>query len=119
MGGYAEYAFGRSGNFMANYTYGASLLIANVAIAVTAVGYAVVLFKWQLSPVQVGIATIALLWLTTVANFGGADITGRIGSITIWGVIIPVVGISIFGWFWFDPSLYAAAWNPHHRPFLV
>lgn len=27
MGGYAEYAFGKSGNFMANYTYGVSLLI--------------------------------------------------------------------------------------------
>jgi putrescine:ornithine antiporter len=48
MGGYAEYAFGRSGNFMANYTYGVSLLIANIAIAVTAVGYAVVLFGWTL-----------------------------------------------------------------------
>ncbi len=34
MGGYAEYAFGKSGNFMANYTYGVSLLIANVAIAI-------------------------------------------------------------------------------------
>lgn len=39
MGGYAEYAFGKSGNFMANYTYGVSLLIANVAIAISAVGY--------------------------------------------------------------------------------
>lgn len=39
MGGYAEYAFGKSGNFMANYTYGVSLLIANIAIAISAVGY--------------------------------------------------------------------------------
>lgn len=116
MGGYAEYAFGRSGNFMANYTYGVSLLIANIAIAVTAVGYAVVLFGWTLSPLQVGIATIALLWITMVANFGGAQITGRIGNVTVWGVIIPVVGISIFGWFWFDSSTYAAAWNPHNLP---
>ena len=27
MGGYAEYAFGKPGNFMANYTYAVSLLI--------------------------------------------------------------------------------------------
>ena len=26
MGGYAEYSFGKAGNFMANYTYGVSLL---------------------------------------------------------------------------------------------
>ena len=39
MGGYAEYSFGKAGNFMANYTYGVSLVIANTAIAISAVGY--------------------------------------------------------------------------------
>ncbi|MGU0043622.1 hypothetical protein ACVXHA_17025 [Escherichia coli] len=52
MGGYAEYAFGKSGNFMANYTYGVSLLIANVAIAISAVGYGTELLGASLSPVQ-------------------------------------------------------------------
>ena len=54
MGGYAEYAFGKSGNFMANYTYGVSLLIANVAIAISAVGYGTELLGARLSPVQSG-----------------------------------------------------------------
>ncbi len=49
MGGYAEYAFGKSGNFMANYTYGVSLLIANVAIAISAVGYGTELLGASLS----------------------------------------------------------------------
>ena len=44
MGGYAEYAFGKTGNFLANYTYGISLLIANVAIAITVVGYSAEFF---------------------------------------------------------------------------
>ena len=35
MGGYAEYSFGKAGNFLTNYTYGSSLLIANVAIGIT------------------------------------------------------------------------------------
>jgi putrescine:ornithine antiporter len=52
------------------------------------------------------------LWLTTVANFGGPGITGRIGSVTVWGVIIPVAGLSLIGWFWFKPEVFAAAWNP-------
>jgi putrescine:ornithine antiporter len=116
MGGYAEYAFGRSGNFMSNYTYGVSLLIANVAIAITAVGYATELFNRPLSPIGVAVATIALLWLTTVANFGGPRITGQIGNITILGVIVPVVGVSLLGWFWFKPTLYVSAWNPHNMP---
>ncbi|UBB18896.1 putrescine-ornithine antiporter [Comamonas odontotermitis] len=113
MGGYAEYAFGRAGNYLVNYTYGTSLLIANVAIGITAVGYLTELFSLQLSPVGVGLMTIALLWITTIANFGGASVTGKIGGVTVWGVILPVVGVSTFGWFWFSPSTYAEAWNPH------
>lgn len=107
MGGYAEYAFGKSGNFMANYTYGVSLLIANVAIAISAVGYGTELFGATLTPVQIGLATMGVLWICTVANFGGARITGQLSSITVWGVIIPVVGLCIIGWFWFSPTLYA------------
>lgn len=88
MGGYAEYAFGKSGNFMANYTYGVSLLIANVAIAISAVGYGTELIGAELSPLGICLATIGVLWLCTVANFGGACITGKISEITVWGVII-------------------------------
>ena len=115
MGGYAEYTFGKGGNYITNYTYGLSLLIANVAISITAVGYIQVLFNLQLSAVQVGLTTIALLWVTTFANFGGARITGKIGAITVWGVIAPVVLVSTIGWFWFDSSIYAAGWNPHDK----
>nr|WP_180207164.1 putrescine-ornithine antiporter [Pseudomonas sp. SbOxS1]NYU07464.1 putrescine-ornithine antiporter [Pseudomonas sp. SbOxS1] len=114
MGGYAEYTFGKAGNYITNYTYGLSLLIANVAISITAVGYIQELFHIELNSLQVGLATIALLWITTFANFGGARITGRIGSVTVWGVIAPVVLVSTVGWFWFDSSVYAAGWNPHN-----
>lgn len=118
MGGYAEYAFGKSGNYMANYTYGLSLVIANVAIAITAVGYITVLFTMELTPLQTGLMTIGILWLTTFANFGGASITGKIGTYTVWGVIIPVVVVSTLGWFWFDSSVYSAGWNPHGKTLL-
>ncbi|MDB6145873.1 MAG: potE [Pseudomonas sp.] len=115
MGGYAEYTFGKSGNYLTNYTYGLSLLIANVAISITAVGYIQVLFDLKLSALNVGLFTIALLWITTFANFGGPRITGRIGAVTVWGVIAPVVLVSTVGWFWFDSSVYAAGWNPHDK----
>lgn len=118
MGGYAEYTYGKAGNYLTNYTYGLSLLIANVAISITAVGYIQELFGWQLSPLNVGLMTIVLLWVTTFANFGGARITGRIGSVTVWGVIAPVVAVSTIGWFWFDSSIYAAGWNPHNNTWL-
>ncbi len=92
MGGYAEYAFGRSGNFMANYTYAVSLLIANVAIAISAVGYGAVLFGVELSPIAICLATIGVLWLATVANFGGARITGQVSSVTVWGLSFRLSG---------------------------
>ena len=116
MGGYAEYSFGKAGNFMANYTYGVSLVIANTAIAISAVGYGSELFGATLSPLSIALWTIFTRWLATVLNFGGARITGNISSFTIWGVIIPVVGISIIGWKWFDGSMYVNSWNPHNVP---
>lgn len=118
MFGYAQYAFGTGGNFMANYTYVISCLVTNVTIGITAVGYAVELFTITLSPSEVCLTTIAILWLTTLANVGGSTFTGRLGSLTVWGVIIPVVGLCIVGWCWFSPQLYISAWNPHHKPFF-
>ncbi|SUU35534.1 amino acid permease-associated protein [Actinobacillus seminis] len=116
MGGYAEYSFGKAGNFMANYTYGVSLVIANTAIAISAVGYGSELLGATLSPVAIAMWTIFTLWLATVLNFGGARITGNISSFTIWGVIIPVVGLCFIGWFWFDGEMYVNSWNPHNVP---
>ena len=116
MSGYAEYSFGKAGNFMANYTYGVSLVIANTAIAISAVGYGSEFLGATLSPLSIALWTIFTLWLATILNFGGARITGNISSFTIWGVIIPVVGISIIGWKWFDGTMYINSWNPHNVP---
>lgn len=116
MGGYAEYAFGKMGNFLANYTYGVSLLIANVAIAIMAVGYIAQYADISLSPVGVSLSTILILWLATVMNFGGAKNTGKINSVTILGVVLPVAFVAVFGWIWFSPDIYAAAWNPNEFP---
>lgn len=116
MFGYAEYLLGKSGNFMCNYVYNISLLVSCIAIAITAVGYGAVFFNTDLSPIGVVLATIAVLWLTMFANFGGSRITGQIGGFTIWGVIAPVLVLCVAGWFWFSPSLYVSSWNPHNMP---
>ena len=85
----------------------------NVAIAISARRLPRRVLPWLSStPIATCIGVIALLWLTTVANFGGPSLTGRIGSVTVWGVILPVGLISIIGWFWFKGDTFAAAWNP-------
>ena len=113
MAAYAEDAYGKSGYFITFLLYFLSLVIGNVAIGISAVGYLAGFFPWLSStPVATCIGLIILLWLTTVANFGGPNMTGRIGSITVWGVIIPVGLLSIIGWFWFSRETFDAAWNP-------
>lgn len=118
MGGYAEYAFGRSGHFMANYAYAISLVIANVAIAISAIGYGATLFGLSLTPVQIALSTIVLLWVAAVLNFGGSHKTGMISNVTVWGSVLPILFLSVFGWFWFDFEMYRSAWNPNEAPFF-
>jgi putrescine:ornithine antiporter len=113
MAAYAEDAYGKSGYFQVFFLYFLSLAIGNVAIAISAVGYLATFFPWLKStPIATCMGVIGLLWLTTVANFGGPSVTGKIGSVTVWGVILPVGFISLLGWFWFSGDTFSAAWNP-------
>jgi putrescine:ornithine antiporter len=113
MAAYAEDGYGKDGYFQVFFLYFLSIAIANVAVASSALGYLAAFFPvLTSSPIATCIGVIALLWLTTFANFGGPKVTGRIGSVTVWGVILPVGFISIAGWFWFHGGTFAAAWNP-------
>lgn len=114
LAAYAEDAYGKSGYFVTFFLYFVSLLIANVAIAISAVGYVSAFIPWVNSgPIPTFIGVVSLLWITTIANFGGPSITGKIGSFTVWGVILPVGALSLIGWFWFSKETFAAAWNPN------
>ena len=113
MSAYAEDAYGKSGYFIVFYLYFISLAIGNVAIAISAVGYLAGFFPGlSATPIATTLGVIGLLWLTTVANFGGPSVTGKIGSVTVWGVILPVGLLSLIGWFWFSSATFSAAWNP-------
>lgn len=103
--------------FLCCYVYTVSILVSNVAIALSAVGYGATCLDISLGAVPTCLYTIAVIWLTTVPNFSGAGITGRIGGITIFGVLIPVFIIATAGCFFFSPSLYIANWNVQHLPF--
>jgi putrescine:ornithine antiporter len=115
MSAYSEEAHGKSSFFMASFLYYLSLAIGNVAIAISAVGYLTPFFPWLgTGAVPLFVGVVALIWITTLANFGGPSVTGKIGTITVWGVIIPVGALCLIGWFWFKPSVFAAAWNPNN-----
>jgi len=119
MAAYAEDAYRKPGYFQVFFLYFLSLAIGNVAIAISAVGYLASFVPWLSStPVATTVGVIGLIWLTTFANFGGAGITGKIGSVTVWGVLIPVGMLCLIGWFWFKPATFAAAWNPQGLSWL-
>lgn len=117
MTGYAEYSFGKAGNFLCNYVYSVSILVSNVAIAISAVGYGCTFFGIELTPIMTCVYTIFVIWLTTVFNFWGPEITGRISGVTVWGVLIPIFTISTVGWFFFSGDMYVSNWNIHDLPF--
>src|SRR4051794_15040214 len=113
MSAYAEDAYGKPGYFIVFFLYFLSLAIGNVAIGISAVGYLAGFFPgMSATPIATTLSVIGLLWLTTVANFGGPSVTGKIGSITVWGVLLPVGMLSFLGWFWFKGHIFAEAWNP-------
>jgi putrescine:ornithine antiporter len=117
MNGYAEYPFGKAGNFLCGYSYGISIVIANVAIDTSAVGYGANFFGVTLTPFMTCVYTILVLWVATIPNFGGPQITGKISSVTVWGVILPILLMSTAGWFFFSGDLYLNNWNVHDLPF--
>lgn len=119
MGGYAEYRFGRSGNFVSNFCYTISLIIANVAIASGVVSYGSYVFGFDLSPVEVCLATIATLFLAATISLVGPKKFGKFTSLGVICVVIPVIGLLFAGGFFFDASIYREAWNPSDMPFYA
>src|SRR3954466_11496245 len=104
---YSEDAYGKDGYFITFLLYFVSLAIGNVAIAISAVGYLAGFFPgMSATPIATCLSVIGLIWLTTLANFGGPSVTGKIGAVTVWGVIVPVAGLSLIGWFWFKGDVF-------------
>jgi len=101
MSAYSEEAHGKSAFFLCSYLYFLSLVVSNVAISIAAVGYLTPFVPWLgEGSIPLFVGTLSMIWLTTLANFGGPSLTGRLGSITVWGIIIPVAGLCVIGWFY-------------------
>lgn len=84
MGGYAEYRFGRAGNFLSNFCYTISLIIANAAIASGVVSYGSYVFGLTLSPVEVCMATIGVLILAATISLVGPKKFGKFTSLGVF-----------------------------------
>jgi len=110
------YAFARDGigeyaAFTETWCYWLSLWVGNVAIAIAGIGYMSYFFPVLKDPLTGAIAAIVAIWFFTFLNYPGAGFIGKCQKFTSLGMLIPVGGMAILGWFFFHPSYITGNWN--------
>ena len=109
---YARETLGPWAGFQCAVFYWVSNVIGNTAIAVAAVSYLVSIVPALKSPLAAVTATIVIIWLAAFVNAIGPRIVATVESYTLLLGLLPIVGVGIIGWFWFDPEMFLSAWNP-------
>ena len=104
--------------FQAQTLYFHANWIGNVAVGVTSVSYLSQIVPVLQNPIISGIAVIVMTWLLILINLMGAHWIGRLASIGVIFVILPVAATAIFGWWHFDQSIFLANWNTSGKPVL-
>lgn len=108
---YARKAFGDYMGYQTNLIYWLANVVGNVGLAVAGLGYLTAFFPALKDPLVSALAQLALVWFFTYANILGPSVVGRLQSFTTSFALVPIVGMAVFGWFWFSPATYAAGWN--------
>jgi arginine:agmatine antiporter len=107
---YVGEALGPGPGFVIGVLYWFPFTLAPIALA--AGGYLAFFFPVLAHGWPQILATLAILWLLTLANFAGARFIAGLGGWTLLIGAAPVLLIATLGWLAFDPRLFAAGWNP-------
>lgn len=108
---YARKAFGNYIGYQTNLVYCVASVVSNVGICVAAIGYLTVFFPSLANPYLAVVLEIFIIWLLTYANILGPRFIGAIQSVSTLVKLIPILGVALLGWFWFDPAIFSSAWN--------
>jgi len=111
MYAYARDGIGEYAAFTETWCYWLSLWVGNVAIAISGIGYLSYFFPALKDPVSGTEAAIAAIWFFTFLNYPGAGFIGRMQKVISLGMIIPIGGMAVLGWFYFHPAYLSATWN--------
>ena len=103
--------FGPFAAYVWSLLYWLCAFIGNIAVALAVVGYAAWFVPALARPALSVAATIAVLWLLTLANLYGARVVTQIEALTLVVGLLPVLAVAIFGWWWFSPNIFAGSWN--------
>jgi arginine:agmatine antiporter len=108
---YARDFLGPYVGFQTNYIYWFANWIGNVAIALAVVGYLASFIPGINGPRASVIAAAVVIWVLTFANIRGPRVVGALEAWTVSLALIPILGIAIFGWFWFNSTTFLGGWN--------
>lgn len=113
---YARNTFGPYMGFQTNYVYWTANLVGNIAVATTVTGYCT-LFLPALKEQWVGACFSAgVIWVATFCNIVGPRFVGWVTGWSTAIAMVPLLMVATLGWFWFDPDLFLAGWNPEAKP---
>jgi arginine:agmatine antiporter len=115
---YARATLGRYFGFQTNYIYWISCWIGNVSVALAVTGYVLELLPGMKTPILSATVTSAVIWIMIAANIVGPRIVGVIEACAMLIGLAPILVISLVGWFYFDPAIFAASWNVSGRSAL-
>ncbi len=88
--------------------------IGNLAIAITGVDYLSVFFPVLTQAIPAGISAIVIIWVFTALNLLGSHWIGRLVSVGVIALLIPVVLTGTVGWSFFDGQTFIQNWNVGH-----
>ncbi len=108
---YSRKAFGDYMGYQTNMVYWVANVLGNVGLAVAGIGYLTHFVPALTNPWIAAFGQLFVIWLFAWANMLGPKLVGRIQSFTTIMALIPIVGIALLGWFWFNPQLFSSSWN--------
>ncbi|AKA39717.1 arginine/agmatine antiporter [Yersinia ruckeri] len=108
---YARRAFGPFLGYQTNVLYWLACWIGNIAMVVIGVGYLSYFFPILKEPMVLTITCIIVLWIFVGLNIIGPKMITRVQAVATSLALIPIVGVALFGWFWFKGETYMEAWN--------
>jgi arginine:agmatine antiporter len=80
-------------------------------MVVIGVGYLSYFFPILKDPLVLTLTCVVVLWIFVLLNIVGPKMITRVQAVATVLALVPIVGIAVFGWFWFRGETYMAAWN--------
>ncbi len=106
---YARRCFGPFLGYQTNVLYWLACWIGNIAMVVIGVGYLSYFFPILKDPLVLTLTCVAVLWIFVLLNIVGPKMITRVQAVATVLALVPIVGIAVFGWFWFKGETYMAA----------